>query len=220
MSYDYIIIGAGSAGCVLANRLSEDPSNNVLLIEAGSSDYSLDFRIHMPAALTYPLQSKQYNWWYDSEPEPNMNNRQIYHPRGKVLGGSSSINGMIYIRGNDMDYEAWANKDGLENWSYADVLPYFKKAETRLKGSDDYRGSDGPLKTTTGPCKNPLFGAFFDAAQEAGHPYTDDVNGYQQEGVGPFDMTTYNGRRWSTARAYLHPIADRENNNSLENPNA
>lgn len=211
MNYDYIIIGAGSAGCVLANRLSEDPANTVLLLEAGPADYGLDFRLHMPAALTYPLQSKQYNWWYVSEPEPHMNQRQIYHPRGKVLGGSSSINGMIYIRGNAMDYEAWSALEGMQDWSYSHVLPYFKKAETRLKGADDYRGGTGPLKTTTGPCKNPLFKAFFDAAQQAGYPYTDDVNGYQQEGVGPFDMTTYKGRRWSTARAYLHPIAQREN---------
>lgn len=211
MNYDYIIIGAGSAGCVLANRLSEDPANTVLLLEAGPADYGLDFRLHMPAALTYPLQSKQYNWWYDSEPEPHMNQRQIYHPRGKVLGGSSSINGMIYIRGNAMDYEAWSALEGMQDWSYSHVLPYFKKAETRLKGADDYRGGTGPLKTTTGPCENPLFKAFFDAAQQAGLPYTDDVNGYQQEGVGPFDMTTYKGRRWSTARAYLHPIAQREN---------
>lgn len=211
MNYDFIIVGAGSAGCVLANRLSENPANKVLLLEAGPPDYSLDFRIHMPAALTYPLQSKHYNWWYDSEPEPHMNNRRIYHPRGKVLGGSSSINGMIYIRGNTMDYQSWAASDGMQDWDYAHVLPYFRKAETRLKGGDDYRGNDGYLKTTTGKCENPLFKAFFDATAQAGYPKTDDVNGYQQEGFGPFDMTTFQGKRWSTARAYLHPISNRPN---------
>ena len=211
MNYDFIIVGAGSAGSVLANRLSEDPNNQVLLVEAGPVDHYLDFRIHMPAALTYPLQSRHYNWWYESEPEPFMNNRRIYHPRGKVLGGSSSINGMIYIRGNALDYENWANAEGMAHWNYASVLPYFRKAETRLKGADEYRGSEGPLKTTTGACKNPLFKAFFEATQEAGYPLTDDVNGYQQEGFGPFDMTTYKGRRWSTARAYLHPVSNRPN---------
>ncbi len=211
MNYDFIIVGAGSAGCVLANRLSADPGNKVLLVEAGPADHGLDFRLHMPAALTYPLQSKTYNWWYESEPEPYMNHRQIYHPRGKVLGGSSSINGMIYIRGNAMDYEGWARQDGMEQWDYASVLPYFRKAETREKGGDDYRGSDGPLKTSTGKCENPLFQAFFDAGKQAGYPYTEDVNAYQQEGLGPFDMTTYKGRRWSAARAYLHPAMDRPN---------
>ena len=211
MTYDFIIIGAGSAGCVLANRLSENPANKVLLLEAGPVDHALDFRIHMPAALTYPLQSHRYNWWYESEPEPHMNNRQIYHPRGKVLGGSSSINGMIYIRGNAMDYENWASCEGMANWSYKHVLPYFRKAETRLKGADDYRGGEGLLKTTTGKCENPLFQAFFGAVEEAGYPLIEDVNGYRQEGFGAFDMTTWKGRRWSTARAYLHPVAERPN---------
>ncbi len=211
MNYDFIIIGAGSAGCVLANRLSENPSNRVLLLEAGPPDYGLDFRLHMPAALAYPLQSDHYNWWYESEPEPFMNNRRIYHPRGKVLGGSSSINGMIYIRGNPMDYESWSSREGLEAWNYAHVLPYFRKAETRLIGGDEYRGDSGPLKTTTGKCENPLFEAFFQATTQAGHPATSDVNGYQQEGFSAFDMTTFSGRRWSTARAYLHPVKQRKN---------
>ncbi len=209
--YDFIIIGAGSAGCVLANRLSENPANKVLLLEAGPADHGLDFRIHMPAALTYPLQSKTYNWWYESEPEPHMNNRQIYHPRGKVLGGSSSINGMIYIRGNAMDYQAWAKDYGLDDWDYAHVLPYFRKAETRLQGSDDYRGGSGPLKTSTGACENPLFGAFFKATKQAGYERLQDINAYRQEGFSAFDMTTFAGKRWSTARAYLHPVKKRKN---------
>jgi len=207
--YDYIIIGGGSAGSVLANRLSED--NSVFVIEAGKPDYKLDFRIHMPAALTYPLQSKTYNWWYESEPEPYMHNRRIYQPRGKVLGGSSCINGMIYIRGNPMDYEKWAKEKGLEDWDYAHCLPYFKKFETRLKGADDYHGDKGPLKITTPDCDNPLFDAFFKAVQEAGHDLTEDVNGYKQEGFSPFDQNIYRGRRHNAARAYVHPIKDREN---------
>jgi len=207
--YDYIIIGGGSAGSVLANRLSED--NSVFVIEAGKPDYRLDFRIHMPAALTYPLQSKTYNWWYESEPEPYMHNRRIYQPRGKVLGGSSCINGMIYIRGNPMDYEKWAKEKGLEDWDYAHCLPYFKKFETRLKGADEYHGDKGPLKITTPDCDNPLFDAFFKAVQEAGHDLTEDVNGYKQEGFSPFDQNIYRGRRHNAARAYVHPIKDREN---------
>lgn len=209
--YDFIIVGAGSAGCVLANRLSEDPNNEVLLLEAGPVDHKWDFRLHMPAALAFPLQSKTYNWWYESEPEPFMNGRRIYHPRGKVLGGSSSINGMIYIRGNPMDYERWGDESGLDTWRYAHVLPYFSKAETRTKGNDDYRGGDGPLVTSTGECHNPLFAAFFEATRQAGHHSTSDVNGYRQDGFGAFDMTTNNGRRWSAARAYLHPVMSRPN---------
>ncbi|AEI14442.1 choline dehydrogenase [Flexistipes sinusarabici DSM 4947] len=207
--YDYIIVGGGSAGSVLANRLSED--NSVFVIEAGKPDYRLDFRIHMPAALTYPLQSKTYNWWYESEPEPYMNNRRIYHPRGKVLGGSSCINGMIYIRGNPMDYEKWAKEEGLEDWDFAHCLPYFKKFETRLKGADPYHGDKGPLKITTPDCDNPLFDAFFKAVQEAGYDLTEDVNGYKQEGFSPFDQNIYRGRRHNAARAYVHPVKDRKN---------
>ena len=165
----------------------------------------------MPAALTYPLASKTYNWWYESGPEPSLKGRQIYQPRGKVLGGSSTINGMIFIRGNPLDYEKWAGFPGLENWSYAHVLPYFKRLENRIIGGDDYRGTGGPLHLTTPHCDNPLFDAFFSAVTEAGYPLTDDVNGYQQEGFGRFDRTTWRGRRWNAARAYVHPVLNRPN---------
>lgn len=210
-SYDYIIVGGGSAGSVLANRLSANPKNKVLVLEAGRTDHKLDFRIHMPAALTYPLAGKTYNWWYESDPEPYMNNRRIYQPRGKVLGGSSCINGMIYIRGNAMDYEKWSKDDGMEDWNYAKCLPYFKRFEGRLAGADEYQGAVGPLYLTTPECDNPLFDAFFNAVQQAGYPVTKDVNGYQQEGFGKFDRNTYRGRRWNAARAYVHPVKNREN---------
>ena len=210
-SYDFIIIGGGSAGCVLAHRLSEDPSLRVLVLEAGRPDHRVDFRLHMPAALTYPLASKTYNWWYEPGPEPAINGRRIYQPRGKVLGGSSAINGMIFIRGNPMDYDNWAKQPGLQNWSYAHCLPYFKRLENRIIGGDDYRGEGGPLHLETPACENPLFDAFFQATQQAGYPFTEDVNGFQQEGFGKFDRTTFRGRRWNAARAYLHPVMDRPN---------
>ena len=209
--YDYIIVGGGSAGSVLANRLSANPKNKVLVLEAGLPDYRLDFRIHMPAALTYPLQGKTYNWWYESDPEPHMHNRRIYQPRGKVLGGSSCINGMIYIRGNAMDYEKWASFEGLEDWDYARCLPYFNRAEYRLSGADAYQGVGGPLYLTTPECDNPLFEAFFKAVQQAGHPVVDNVNGYRQEGFSKFDANIYRGRRWNAARAYVHPVKNRKN---------
>ena len=208
---DKIIIGGGSAGCVLAHRLTEDPSVRVLVLEAGRPDHRLDFRIHMPAALTYPLANRTYNWWYESGPEQALDGRQIYQPRGKVLGGSSTINGMIFIRGNPMDFDGWAELPGLESWSYAHVLPYFKRLENRRIGGDDYRGDSGPLHLETPDCDNPLFEAFFQAAEEAGYPRTDDVNGYQQEGFGRFDRTTWRSRRWNAARAYLHPVLKRPN---------
>ncbi len=208
-TFDYIIVGAGSAGCVLANRLTEDPEVSVLLLEAGPGDKSIF--IHMPSAFAYPLANDKYNWYYHSEPEPFMNHRAMYCPRGRVLGGSSSINGMVYIRGHAMDYEGWASYAGLENWSYADCLPYFRKAETRAKGGDDYRGDSGPLHVSTGACKNPLYNAFIEAGQQAGYARTEDMNGYRQEGLGPMDMTVHKGRRWSTAMAYLRPALTRPN---------
>jgi choline dehydrogenase len=210
-NYDFIIVGGGSAGSVLANRLSANPDNKVLVLEAGRPDYRFDFRIHMPAALTYLLTDSTYNWLYESEPEPFMNNRKIAQPRGKTLGGSSSINGMIYIRGNALDYEKWASNQGLENWSYKNCLPYFRKCETRLKGADKYHGANGPLAITTAKCENPLFDAFFKSTAQAGYPTTDDVNGFQQEGFGIFDQNIYRGRRMSAARAYLHPVMHRRN---------
>lgn len=209
--YDYVIVGGGSAGAVLANRLSENPDNKVLVLEAGRPDYRLDFRIHMPAALSFLLNGTFYNWAYESDPEPHMRNRRIAQPRGKVLGGSSSINGMIWIRGNKLDYEKWASVKGLEKWDYAHCLPYFKKLETRLVGADKYHGDKGPLKLTTPKNENPLFKSFFESVQEAGYKLTDDVNGSTQEGFGKFDQAIYKTRRMNSARAYLHPVKKRPN---------
>jgi choline dehydrogenase len=209
--FDFIIVGGGSAGCALGSRLSADPANRVLVLEAGRSDYPWDVFIHMPAALPFPIGSRFYDWKYTSEPEPHMQGRRIYHARGKVLGGSSSINGMIFQRGNPMDYERWAADPGMATWDYAHCLPYFKRMEDCTAGGDEFRGTGGPLTLERGPATNPLFGAFFEAVQQAGYPLTSDVNGYQQEGFARFDRNIRDGRRWSAAQAYLHPASKRPN---------
>jgi choline dehydrogenase len=210
-TYDYVIVGGGSAGSALAARLTEDASTRVLVLEAGRPDSWWDLYIHMPAALSFPIGNRFYDWKYESEPEALMNGRRIYHARGKVLGGSSSINGMIFQRGNPLDYERWANEGGLADWDYAHCLPYFKRMESCLAGADDWRGGDGPLLLERGPAQGPLFDAFFGAVQEAGYELTDDVNGYRQEGFARFDRNITHGRRWSAARAYLHPAMKRPN---------
>jgi len=211
VTYDFVIVGGGSAGCALANRLSADPSTRVLVLEAGRRDSPWDVYVHMPAALAFPIGNRRYDWMYESEPEPFMHGRRIYHARGKILGGSSSINGMIFQRGNPLDYERWAAEPGLEHWDYAHCLPYFKRMETCLAGADEYRGGDGPLVLERGPAASPLFDAFFEAVQQAGYPLTDDVNGRRQEGFARFDRTIHRGRRLSAARAYLHPVLGRPN---------
>ncbi len=224
-TWDYVIVGGGSAGSVLAARLSAAGAR-VLVLEAGRKDWRFDVFLHMPAALTFPIGSRLYDWQYTSEPEPFMNGRRVYHARGKVLGGSSSINGMIFQRGNPLDYERWAAEPGMSTWSYAHCLPYFKRMESCLAlddapppgggrapsgdpaarpAADVYRGRSGPLALERGPAASPLFAAFFEAVQQAGYPLTDDVNGYRQEGFAAFDRNVRRGRRLSASRAYLHP---------------
>ena len=205
---DYIIVGAGSAGCVLADRLSADGRNQVLVIEYGGSDRSIF--IQMPSALAIPMNTSRYNWRYESESEPALGGRRLHTPRGKGLGGSSSINGLVYIRGNPLDFERWQD-DGAAGWGYANVLPYFRRAETRDEGGDAYRGDSGPLHTRYGSLTNPLHAAWIKAAAEAGYPLTQDVNGAQQEGFGRMDMTVRRGVRCSTANAYLRPAMARSN---------
>jgi choline dehydrogenase len=211
--WDVVIVGGGSAGCVLANRLSGDPNRRVLVLEAGRPDWRLDPFIHMPAALTFPIGSRFYDWMYVSESEPSMGGRRIAHARGKVLGGSSSINGMIFQRGNPLDFERWAADPGMETWSYAHCLPYFKRMENCTAAADDdaYRGHGGPLHLERGPATSPLFRAWFAAAEQAGYPPTTDVNGFKQEGVAAFDRNIRHSRRWSAADAYLKPIRGRRN---------
>ncbi len=207
-AFDYVIVGAGSAGCVLADRLSADPAVRVLLLEAGPGDRG--WKTQIPAALTYNLMNDRVNWYYRTEPQAQMNGRRLYWPRGRLLGGSSSLNAMVYIRGHALDYDRWV-EEGAAGWSYAEVLPYFRRAESHSLGADDYRGGDGPLTVTRGSGDNPLFDAWIEAGEQAGYPATPDMNGYRQEGMGRMDMTIRAGRRCSTARAYLRPAMARPN---------
>ncbi len=208
-TFDYVIVGAGSAGCVLANRLSRDPRTSVLLLEAGGDDRT--YKVQMPAALQLPLNDPDLNWAYKSEPEPQLNDRCIDVPRGRVLGGSSSINGMVYLRGHPLDYDGWRDL-GATGWSWRDVMPYFMRAENAAHGGDPAcRGHDGPLHVTRPPLANPLFRAFLAACREAGYADDDDLNGLHPEGAGAFERTVHRGRRWSTANAYLRPAMQRPN---------
>ena len=215
---DYVILGAGSAGCVLANRLSEDETSDVAIFEAGPSDSHIwDFwKISMPSALTYNLADDKYNWDFYTVPQKYLNNRKIHQPRGRVLGGSSSLNAMVYIRGHALDYERWAHEEGAKGWSYSECLPYFKKAQSHEDGSDDYRGGDGPLEVTNGKTLgggNELFDVFVRAANEVGYAMTNDLNGYRQEGFGRMDQTvSRNGVRCSASKAYLHPAQKKRKN--------
>jgi choline dehydrogenase len=204
--FDYVIVGAGSAGCVLADRLTEDGKYSVVVLEYGGSDRSIF--VQMPSALSIPMGMSRYDWRYYTEPEPGLGGRRLHTPRGKVLGGSSSINGLVYIRGNAQDFQRWES-EGATGWNYAAVLPYFRRAETRAEGGDAYRGDSGPLQTRYGTFSNPLHAVWLEAAKQAGYPQTKDVNGYQQEGFGRFDMTVGGGRRCSAANAYLRPAMRR-----------
>ncbi len=212
MRADYIIVGSGSAGCAMAYRLSENGKNSIIIIEAGGSDKSP--LIQMPAALSYPMNMAKYDWGYKSEPEINLNGRQLAVPRGRVIGGSSSINGMVYVRGHACDYDYWAD-NGATGWSFADVLPYFKRMETwHCSGVNDdrnWRGTSGPVHVTRGRQKNPLYQAFLLSGKEAGYETTDDYNGQKQEGFGVLEQTIFDGRRWSSANAYLKPALTRKN---------
>ncbi|KAK1161393.1 choline dehydrogenase, mitochondrial-like [Acipenser oxyrinchus oxyrinchus] len=215
LSFNYVIVGAGSAGCVLANRLSENPDDSVLLLEAGPKDMLLNskrlsWKIHMPAALIYNLSNDKYNWYYHTTAQKHMNNRVMYWPRGRVWGGSSSLNAMVYIRGHAEDYNRWHN-EGATGWDYEHCLPYFKKAQAHELGPNQYRGGSGPLHVSRGKTDHPLHHAFIEAGQQAGYPFTDDMNGFQQEGFGWMDMTVHKGQRWSSASAYLRPALTRPN---------
>lgn len=207
--YDYIIVGAGSAGCTLAGRLTEDPNIRVALIEAGKKDDSL--LVRMPAGVGNLIgDQNDYNWGFWTAPQKHLNNRKLWWPRGKGWGGSSSINGMIYIRGHAGDYDQWRQM-GLNGWGYDDVLPYFKKSETLDKGADEFHGGEGPLQVSTSAATEPLYEAFIEAGKASGYPYTPDFNGAQQEGVGPYQLTIHDGERWSASFAYLRPALERPN---------
>ena len=205
---DFVIVGAGSAGCAMAARLSEDGRHRVIVIEAGGSDWGP--LIQMPAALSYPMNMKRYDWQYRTEPEPHLAGRRLAAPRGKVIGGSSSINGMVYVRGHALDYDHWSEA-GAQGWSFANVLPYFRRMESSHGGQEGWRGTGGPLHVIRGDMRNPLYGAFIEAGQQAGYGVTDDYNGACQEGFGPMEMTVWKGRRWSAANAYLKPALRRPN---------
>ncbi len=200
LAVDYIIVGGGSSGCVLANRLSANPDASVALFEAGKANHS--WKVRMPAALTYNLENDKHNWFYHTEPQTALHNRKLYWPRGKLLGGSSALNAMVYIRGHASDYDRW-HAEGATGWNYANVLPYFKRSETYSKGENKFRGASGPLRVTHKVSDNILFDTFIEAGVQAGYPRSDDVNGEQQEGFGRFDMTIHRGRRHSAANAYL-----------------
>ena len=207
-SYDYLVIGGGSAGCVLANRLSADPDASVLLIEAGPKD--TDLKVKMPAASAYVIADENINWHYYTEPQANLDGRRLQWPRARVLGGCSSHNTMVFIRGHASDYDQWRQL-GCVGWSYSEVLPYFRRSEQRETGEDSYRGGEGPMRVRAADFPNPLNRAFIDAGMEAGFPYTDDFNGHQQEGVGHYDTNICDGKRWNTSRAYLWPAMERPN---------
>jgi choline dehydrogenase len=206
--FDHVVVGSGSAGSVLASRLSEDGRHSVVVLEHGGSDRSVF--IQMPSALAIPMNSPRYDWGYRTEPEPHLGGRSLHCPRGKVIGGSSSINGMVYVRGHALDFERWV-EEGAAGWSYREVLPYFRRAETRAEGGDVYRGDAGPLNTSYGRLANPLYRCFIEAGRQAGYAESEDLNGYRQEGFGRFDMTVHRGRRWSAANAYLRPALRRAN---------
>ncbi|MEQ8332806.1 choline dehydrogenase [Nisaea sp.] len=208
MQADFVIVGSGSAGAVMADRLSADGKHSVIVVEYGGSD--IGPFIQMPAALSYPMSMSRYDWGYQSEPEPHLGGRRLACPRGKVIGGSSSINGMVYVRGHARDYDNW-EEQGATGWAYKNVLPYFERMESSHGGQDGWRGTGGPLHVTRGPRKNPLYHAFVEAGQQAGFEMTEDYNGEKQEGFGPMEMTVHNGRRWSAANAYLKPALKRPN---------